>query len=102
MAHKTGALSTRDLARITVDTTVQAKNVTHPTDAKLLLKAITELGKLAKRHGVRLRQSYVRVAKQAALMAGRYAHAKSLPAIQELVLGPALGRTRGTVTRWRR
>ena len=74
--HKTGALSTRDLARITVDTTVQPKNVTHPTDAKLLLKAITELGKLAKRHGVRLRQSYVRVAKRAALMAGRYAHAK--------------------------
>lgn len=31
---------------------------------------------LAKKHGVRLRQSYLRVAKHAAMMAGRYAHAK--------------------------
>ena len=76
VAHDLGALKKGDLARITVDTTVQPKNVTHPTDAKLLLKAIEQLGKLARRHGVPLRQSYVRVAKRAALMAGRYAHAK--------------------------
>ena len=76
VAHEAGALKTDDLARITVDTTVQPKNVTHPTDAKLMLTAIEQLGKLAKAHGVALRQSYVRVAKRAALMAGRYAHAK--------------------------
>lgn len=76
VAHETGALKKDDLARVTVDTTVQPKNVTHPTDAKLMLKAIEQLGKLARRHGVRLRQSYIRVAKRAALMAGRYAHAK--------------------------
>ena len=29
-----------------------------------------------KKHGVRLRQSYIRIAKRAAMMAGRYAHAK--------------------------
>ena len=66
----------RDLARVTVDTTVQPKNVTFPTDAKLLETAIQQLGKLAKQHGVPLRQSYARVAKRAAVMAGRYAHAK--------------------------
>ena len=76
VAHDTGALKNNDLARITVDTTVQPKNVTHPTDAKLMLTAIERLGKLARVHGVELRQSYVRVAKRAALMAGRYAHAK--------------------------
>ena len=76
VAHDTGALKTGDLARVTIDTTVQPKNVTHPTDAKLMLKAIEQLGLLAKRHGVGLRQSYVRVAKRAALMAGRYTHAK--------------------------
>jgi transposase, IS5 family len=76
VAHDTGALRKDDLARITVDTTVQPKNVTHPTDAKLMLKAIEQLGKLARAKGVDLRQSYVRVAKRAALMAGRYAHAK--------------------------
>lgn len=76
VAHDTGALKMDDLSRVTVDTTVQPKNVTHPTDAKLMLKAIEQLGALAKRHGVGLRQSYVRVAKRAALMAGRYIHAK--------------------------
>lgn len=73
VAHDTGALKPRDLARVTVDTTVQPKNVTHPTDAKLIVKAIEQLGALAKEHGVPLRQSYVRVGKRAALMAGRYA-----------------------------
>ena len=76
IAHKTGAVKTNDLARVTVDTTVQPKNVTFPTDAKLLLTAIEKIGGLAKKHDVALRQSYVRVAKRAAMMAGRYAHAK--------------------------
>ena len=75
VAHDAGALKRSDCQRITVDTTVQPKNVTHPRDAKLMLKAINALGLLAKRHGVALRQSYQRVAKRAALMAGRYIHA---------------------------
>jgi IS5 family transposase len=76
IAHEVGALKKDDLARVTVDTTVQPKNVTHPTDAKLMLTAIRHLGQQAKAHGVALRQSYARLAKRAALMAGRYAHAK--------------------------
>jgi IS5 family transposase len=76
VAHASGALRTRDLARVTVDTTVQPKNITFPTDAKLLHAAIKGLNRMAKKHGVRLRQSYARVAKSAAMMAGRYAHAK--------------------------
>jgi len=76
IAHDTGALKKSDLARVIVDTTVQPKNITFPTDAKLLLVAIQQLGKLAKADGVELRQSYARVAKTAAMMAGRYAHAK--------------------------
>jgi transposase, IS5 family len=76
VAHDSGALRTRDLARVTVDTTVQPKNITFPTDAKLAHAAIKRLNHLANRHGVQLRQSYLRIAKRAALMAGRYAHAK--------------------------
>ena len=76
VAHETGALKPQHLTRITVDTTVQPKNISHPTDAKLMHKAVVMLGQLARRHGVTLRQSYVRVAKRAAVMAGRYAHAK--------------------------
>ena len=73
VAHASGALRTKDLARVTVDTTVQPKNITFPTDAKLLHAAIKGLNRMARKHGVRLRQSYLRIAKQAAMMAGRYA-----------------------------
>src|SRR5262249_47277014 len=52
------------------------KDITFPTDAKLLHAAIKGLTRLARKRGVRLRQSYVRIAKRAAMMAGRYAHAK--------------------------
>jgi transposase, IS5 family len=75
-AHASGALRSQDLKRVTVDTTVQPKNISFPADAKLLHAAIKALNRLASKHGVRLRQSYVRVAKRAAMMAGRYAHAK--------------------------
>jgi len=76
IAHEAGALRTKDLARVTVDTTVQPKAISFPTDAKLLHAAINGLNRLARKHSVRLRQSYLRVAKRAAMMAGRYAHAK--------------------------
>jgi IS5 family transposase len=72
VAHEAGALRTNDLKRVTVDTTVQPKAITFPTDAKLPHAAIKGLNRLARRHGVQLRQSYVRIAKRAAMMAGRY------------------------------
>jgi IS5 family transposase len=76
LAHEAGALRGQDLKRVKVDTTVQPKAITLPTDAKLLHAAIKGLNRLATRHGVRLRQSYSGVAKAAAMMAGRYAHTK--------------------------
>jgi transposase, IS5 family len=76
VAHETGALRTGDLKRVTVDTTVQPKAITFPTDAKLLHAAIKGLNRLARKCEVRLRQSYLRIAKRAAMMASRYAHAK--------------------------
>ena len=75
VAHKTGALATRDLERVVVDTTVQPKAIAHPTDARLCHRALQKLVDLAERTGVRLRQSYRRVAKRAAIMVGRYTHA---------------------------
>ena len=76
VAHASGALKPADLARVSVDTTVQPKAVTHPTDAKLMLRAIEKLGGQAKAEGLKLRQSYARLAKRAAQMAQRYGHAK--------------------------
>ena len=64
MAHESGALRTNDLARVTVDTTVQPKDITFPTDAKLLHAAIKGLTRLARKRGVRLRQSYAQSSSQ--------------------------------------
>jgi len=69
-------ISKKELEQVTVDSTVQEKNITHPTDSKLYYKAILKLGKAAKSRDISLRQTYVRVAKQAAIMVSRYAHAK--------------------------
>ncbi|MBS1628889.1 MAG: IS5 family transposase [Bacteroidetes bacterium] len=43
---------------ISVDTTVQEKNITYPTDDKLYKKIITKCWKIADKEGVDLRQSY--------------------------------------------
>lgn len=69
-------VSRRDLERVNVDTTVQEKNITYPTDSKLLYKAIEKLGDAAKSRDILLRQTYVRVGKRTAVKASRYAHAK--------------------------
>jgi IS5 family transposase len=76
IAIDSGALKAEDCHRITVDTTVQPKAVAYPVDARLLLTAICKLGAAARAAGVTLRQSYVRVARRAAIKAGRYAHAR--------------------------
>ncbi len=73
-----GAVKAASLERVTVDTTVQPKAIAHPTDARLCLRALNLLVGEAKRHGVKLRQSHTRLAKKAALKAGRYAHARQM------------------------
>src|SRR5215212_6203041 len=74
----TGAVRPSSLERISVDTTVQPKAITHPTDAKLYLKALQALVRQAKRHGLKLRQAHTRLAKRTAVQVGRYAHARQM------------------------
>ena len=57
VAHRTGAIETKDLERVVVDTTVQEKAIAYPSDARLMHRAIEKLVDLAKREGVELRQS---------------------------------------------
>ena len=76
VATRTKAIKPSELSRVIVDTTVQPKNVTFPTDAKLLNRAREKLVRLAQHHGVGLRQSYARVGKFALIQHQRYAHAK--------------------------
>ena len=73
-AQRGGAVQEKHLRRVTIDTTVQPKAVTHPTDSKLLHRGIAILARLARRHGVVLRQSYVRVARWAMREAARLMH----------------------------
>jgi IS5 family transposase len=101
VAHRTKAIETKDLERVVVDTTVQEKAIAHPTDARLTHRAIEKLVGLAKREGVELRQSYLRVAKRAAIMVGRYTHAHQFKrARRELkFLRTRLGRVIGDISR---
>ncbi|XWN35703.1 MAG: hypothetical protein ROO73_02930 [Roseivirga sp.] len=50
--------------QVIVDSTVQEKNITFPTDAKLYRKVIDTCNGLAKRLGIGLRQSYTFVVKK--------------------------------------
>ena len=76
VAIKTGAMKPSDTREVIVDTTVQPKNVMFPTDAKLLHRALIRLLCLTRKAGLKLRQTYVRVAKFALIAQQRYAHAK--------------------------
>ena len=78
IAYQEKALSVRHVQRVVVDTTVQPKAVTFPLDVKLRYRALIALVQLAKAHQLPLRQTYVRVAKHALMMSGRYRHAKQL------------------------
>ena len=63
VATRTGAAKPSDFSKVIVDTTVQPKNVMFPTDARLMHRARARLVRLARKHGVKLRQSYERVGK---------------------------------------
>jgi len=76
VAVKTGAMKPQDTRQVIVDTTVQPKDVMFPTDAKLIHRARERLVRLAKKMGLDLRQTYIRVGKFALIQHQRYAHAK--------------------------
>jgi IS5 family transposase len=73
---KTKVLKAKSIECAVIDTTVQEKNIAYPTDAKLYYKGILLLGKLAKKVGITLRQSYKFEGKRLLIKYGRYNHAK--------------------------
>ena len=75
---KTKVLNKTSLNRLNVDTTVQEKAVSFPTDAKLYHRLRVKLVKKAKICGVELRQSYTHKSKQSLVMQSRYAHARQM------------------------
>lgn len=78
VAYKTKALSPKDVHKIAVDTTVQEKAVDYPSDIQLFLDGIIDLGRSAKRSGLKLKQNYRFIAKRLAVKASGYAHARQM------------------------
>ncbi|MBI5428586.1 MAG: IS5 family transposase [Nitrospinae bacterium] len=75
---RTQVLKRTSLERLNVDTTVQEKAVSFPTDAKLYRRPQFKLAREARVRGVGLRQSYTRKSKQSLVMQSRYAHARQM------------------------
>lgn len=95
IAVQTETVSASDLKKVIADTTVMEKNITYPTDSKLLNRAREQLVSMASQCGLKLRQTYARVGKHAALQSVRYAHAKQFKRMRKAVksLKNYLGRT---------
>lgn len=74
-AKRLKLLKAQDLKRVTVDTTVQEKAISFPTDSRLYQKARELLVSKSKAYGIKLRQSYVRKGKQTLVAQSRYARA---------------------------
>lgn len=101
VAEDSGQLKESDYTRVNVDTTVQEKNITYPTDAKLLCKGIELIVRHCKRNGIKLRQTYARLAPKALRDSARYAHARKYKKAQAQVkkLRTFLGRVLRDVKR---
>jgi transposase, IS5 family len=101
VATRTGAAKPADFRQVIIDTTVQEKAITFPTDAKLMHRARERLVRLAKAKGVALRQSYARVGKLALIQHQRYAHAKQFNRANKALrrLRSMLGRVIRDITR---
>ena len=76
VALRTQAVTPQACERVTVDTTVQTKAVAHPTDSHLLMRGIERLNALAKKHGLVLRQSFLRLGRQARRDVSRLIHGR--------------------------
>ena len=61
---------------VNIDTTVQEKNITYPTDAKLAIKINYRLNKIAKKHGIQQRRAYNKEVKSLRLDIRHFRHVK--------------------------
>ncbi len=78
VAQENKALKRTAVKHVNVDTTVQEKAITFPTDAKLYQKMRVKLVREAQQQGIKLRQSYLFVGKKAFIMQGRYSSARQM------------------------
>lgn len=69
-------ISPKELSEVISDTTVQEKNITYPTDGKLLCKALEQIVELGLSCGIKFRQTYKRTAPRLRNNAARLSHAR--------------------------
>ena len=77
-AKRHEALKAQEINCVNVDTTVQQKAISFPTDARLYHKARRALVKLSREVGFKLRQNYSRLGKKALFHQSRYATAQQM------------------------
>lgn len=76
LAIKKKVFCPKELEKVISDTTVMEKNIRYPTDSSLLNKARQKLVAIAKKTGVKLRQTYQRLGPAIKRKVDGYAHAK--------------------------
>lgn len=77
-ANTSEQLKEKDFEQLNVDTTVQEKAISFPTDAKLYYKMLAVLVENAKAREINLRQSYKFVSKKALTKQAGYAHSRQM------------------------
>jgi len=100
-AERSNQLKEKDFEHLNVDTTVQQKAISFPTDSKLYYKMLEELVDQAQKRGIVLRQSYKFVSKKALTKQAGYAHAKQMNRARKMTkkLKTYLGRVYRELTR---
>lgn len=90
----------KELERVIVDSTVQEKAIAHPVDSRLLEIARHKVVGVAKRLGLKLKQTFAREGAELRRRAGGYAHAKQFKRLktvlrrQRTILGVVLREVR--------
>jgi len=64
--------------QVIIDTTVQEKNVTYPTDGKLAIKMIHQLLRIAKKEQIQLRRTYIKEIKMHRISLRFFRHPKKI------------------------
>ena len=70
--------SSAEEKQVLIDTTVQEKNITYPTDGKLAIKMIHHLHKIAKENSIALRRTFVKEIKEHRINLRFFKHPKKI------------------------